>query len=169
MRIKVGRTDYFFARVMVAFSLADKCQGIGHSTKPVPPTGISSRLTGYAEVIPVNPTAPLLPACRQFAQNILSLPQTPFLDREGHFSAMDTTNLAIRPAHLFEVIEAGIVSCSFLGHVYELHEPLSYWVVLLFSASRRFISATICLSTTNRSCSSLAVLAFRNSSALTLK
>jgi hypothetical protein len=28
-----------------------------------------SRVTGYAEVIPVNPTAPLLPAWRQYVQN----------------------------------------------------------------------------------------------------
>src|ERR1700675_2956951 len=80
-------------------------------------------------------------------------------------SLLWTANLAIRPTHLFEVIQAGILSCAFLGHVYELYEPLAYWVVLLFSVSRRFISATISSSTTNRSCRSLAVLAFRNSPA----
>ena len=31
---------------------------------------ILGRMTGHAEVMPVNPTAPLLPACRQYTRKV---------------------------------------------------------------------------------------------------
>jgi hypothetical protein len=56
------------------------------------------RVTGYAEVIPVNPTAPLLPVCRQYgsyrvsdaaeliSEGTQAMPSTPFVSRMGSSS-----------------------------------------------------------------------------------
>src|SRR5258707_7746846 len=53
------------------------------------------RLTGYAEVIPVHSTAPLLPACRQSAQNpVFHFPQPRFVAHEGPLSRIP----ALRPS-----------------------------------------------------------------------
>src|SRR5260370_6401326 len=53
------------------------------------------RMRGYAEVILVHSTAPLLPACRQSAQNpVFHFPQPRFVAHEGHLSMIP----ALRPS-----------------------------------------------------------------------
>jgi hypothetical protein len=37
---------------------------------PLPRGKDSGRITGYADVIPVNPTIPLLPACRRYIRDV---------------------------------------------------------------------------------------------------
>ncbi|PYU55263.1 MAG: hypothetical protein DMG56_25510, partial [Acidobacteria bacterium] len=51
----------------------------------IAPTANSGRITGYAEVTPINSTAPLLPNCGQFAQDpFFASYITAFLASRGH-------------------------------------------------------------------------------------
>src|SRR3984893_15828109 len=56
----------------------------------------------------------------------------------AHFPAVNASE-AVRPAHLFKVIEALIVGVEVLGNIYHLHSPPSFSVLIWRKTATRML------------------------------